>query len=151
MKAIEILTQYWDSDTETFNPSFVEAFVDPKGALVMKEFIRYFGVSSSYSEINNALVELTGSKKISQERGEFEPYAFIFFTKSYKFGEKQHVRDWIMELGEQGYFVRKEDVFNYVSRQRPEKSTQSFLPTAMHGSIHERKEQSSSKPSDSLL
>lgn len=142
MKPIDILNDYWNSDEEQFAPHFVQAFVERDGSLNMREFIRFFEVSASYAEINNALVEVNGSKKIRFEEFEPELQDYQVMKQRYAFGKYQHVRDLIMELGEEGIYVTRDVLFRYVERQRPERNASSFLPTSMQDTYHERSTQS---------
>ncbi|URC22490.1 hypothetical protein KAMAJI_00620 [Serratia phage vB_SmaM-Kamaji] len=138
MKPIDILNQYWNPTEERFENHFIQAFVERNGQLNMREFIRYFEVSASYAEIKNALVEVNGSQKIAFSDFEPEFHDYRIMKERYSFGTYPHVRDLIMELGEEGIFVTRDVLFRYVERQRPERNKNSFLPTSMQDTSYER-------------
>lgn len=145
MKPVDIFNDYWNPATQTFDKHFIQAFVERNNTLNLREFVRFFEVSASYAEINNALVEVNGTKKVAFEEFEPELHDYRIMMDRYKFGKFQHVRDLIMELGEEGIFVTRDVLFRYVERQRPERNLKSFLPTAMQDVYHERSTESRRK------
>lgn len=112
--------------------AFSQSFADRSGKIVFREFNRYFETKASFAQINNAVLEVSGSKLIPFEQREDTPTALRVFGEAYVFGKFSHPRDWVMHMYENyGVEISLQAVFKFVSEQRPERSASSFLPASM--------------------
>lgn len=132
----EILESYHEN-SNVFSVDFTEMFIDDYGNFNHKEFNRYFDTSASFSTINNALVELTGSKILTKRKFETPYKNQALFESVYEFGKFPHARDWIMHMSEAyGALVSKSYVLGYIAKQHPKRVSGSFLPTAFNEDKH---------------
>lgn len=133
VSAKELITRGFDFETQTFKDIFIQMFVEINGGFNYRYFNEFHEVSLTHGDINAAIKELTGSKKIEyrdpDESTQDMLDTFRLFKKVYEFGGYPNARSWIWFIHDQTQVTLSRSlVLGWIAEQRPERSLKSFAP-----------------------
>ena len=143
MTALQRLQNYWFNDQ--FNDLFIQLFVETNNSFNYRFFNTFHESKFSHTEINNALLELTGSKVVKSRLVDFAPNSLgmELFQKAYVFGKFENARQWVHEFWYQTDIVPdRVTILNWIAKQHPPKQQSSFSPSCDRNLYHDSKEKS---------
>lgn len=154
VSAKELILRGFDNETQQFKDVFIQMFVEVNGAFNYRYFNEFHEVSLSHGDINAAIKDLTGSKKIEyrdpDESTQDMLDTFRHFKRVYQFGSYPNARTWIWFVHSQTQVTLSRSlVLGWIAEQRPERSLKSFAPVNDGNLYHANEKpvyQSASKP-----
>lgn len=149
MNLTDILAGYFDKEQNTFSNLFVQMFVNTDNSFAFSDFNRVHEATFTHKQITAGIQELSGSKFVKYAIPEFPVTLWNEFIDAYEFGVYKVAKDWNLYLHEMyGMVLPRSQMLGWIAKQRPARSTGSFLPTSDRN-LYAKEERVSSEPRSS--